>query len=243
MHCVFERGMPLNIARQVSVLRYEFRILGPLAFALPLLIAMSFAALGLWLNARNVAHSFIGSLLTASLEACIPLLAGALTATIAVHDSAIELQLTVLMPYRFTVFRRFILLLAWTALVEIVAMLILHAILPWALSAPILEGQLTWLSPLLWLAAVGTLLALLMHSRSSSGAVLGCIWVSQLAFHSYFAAYNWTQPWFLFATLYTPGASFWLTNRLELLLTALVLFTAAWWYLRNTEWRFRAEDL
>ncbi len=233
----------MNIARQMSVLRYEFRILSPLLFAFPLLIAMSFAGLGLWLNVRNVDHSFISSLLTASLEACIPLMVGVIIATIAAHDSAIELQLTVLMPYRFTVFRRFILLLAWTALVEIVAMLVLHTILPWASSSPIVEGQLTWLSPLLWLTAVGALLALLMHSRSASGAVLGCMWVSQLAFHSYFVAYGWTQPWFLFATLYTPGTSFWLINRIELLLTALVLFIAIWCYLRNIEWRFHAEDV
>jgi hypothetical protein len=233
----------MYIARQMAVLRYEFRMLGPLLFALPLLVTMSFAGLGLWLNVRNVNHSSIGSLLTANLEACIPLMVGVIIATIAAHDPAIELQLTVLMPYRFTVFRRFILLLAWTALVEIVAMLVLHAIFPWALSSAIVEGQLTWLSPLLWLTAVGALLALLMHSRSASGAVLGCIWVSQLAFHSYFVAYGWTQPWFLFATLYTPGASFWLTNRIELLLTALVVFIAIWWYLRNTEWRFRAEDV
>ena len=122
-------------------------------------------------------------------------------------------------------------------------MLVLHAIVPWVFSNPIVEGQLTWLSPLLWLAAVGTLLALLMHSRVASGAVLGCIWIMQLTFHGYFVTYGWVQPWFLFATLFTPGTSFWLTNRIELLLTALVLFIVIWWCLRNTEWRFRAEDI
>jgi hypothetical protein len=64
-----------------------------------------------------------------------------------------------------------------------------------------------------------------------------------LALHSYFALNAWTQPWFLFATLYTPDAAFWWANRIELMLTALVVFLAVWYYLRNTEWRFRAEEI
>src|SRR5215472_13313416 len=119
MYSVLERDMPMKLAYHMSIMRYEFRMLGSLLFALPLLGAISFGGLGLWLDVRYVDHSFISLLLTASLEALIPLIVGVLIATIAAHDPAIELQLTVPMPYRFTVFRRFILLLAWTALVEI----------------------------------------------------------------------------------------------------------------------------
>ena len=107
----------MKLTRQMSILLYEIRMLGPLVCALPLLAAMSFAGLGLWLDVRNINHGFVSALFIASLEACVPLLVGVLMATIAAHDSAIELQLTVPMPYRFTVFRRFVLLLAWTALV------------------------------------------------------------------------------------------------------------------------------
>src|SRR5262249_48564958 len=100
-----------------------------------------------------------------------------------------------------------------------------------------------WVAPLLWLAAAGALLALLLRSRATAGAVLGALWIAQLALHSYFATYAWTQPWFLFATLYAPDAAFWWANRIELILTALAAFLAVWYYLRNTEWRFRAEEM
>jgi hypothetical protein len=93
------------------------------------------------------------------------------------------------------------------------------------------------------LTGTGILLSLLLRSRTSSGAILGCVWIFQLLFHSYFSQNSWTQPWFLFATLYTPDASFWLANRLELIATALVLLVGVWWFLRSPERRFFGEDV
>ena len=222
--------------------RYEVRILGPLLFLVPLALALAFAGMTVLLFVGNVVHSFISNLLMAALEACLPLTIGIVLATVAVQDSALELLLTLPATYRGTLFLRVTLLLGWTLLVELLATLILYALLPWVPVQPLFAGQLAWLAPSLWLAGAGIFFSLLLRSRASSGALLGCIWLFQLVFHGYFAQTGWTQPWFLFATLFTPTASFWLSNRLELLATALLLLAAAWWFLRNPERRFFRED-
>jgi hypothetical protein len=223
-------------------LRYEARILGPLFFLIPPALVLAFAGLTVMLFVGSVVHSFIAVVLMAGLEACLPLAVGIVLATIAVQDAALELLLSMPAGYRWIVFARLGLLLGWTLLVELLATLALYAALPWVPVKPLAAGQLTWLAPSLWLAGAGMLLALVLRSRAASGAILGCIWIIQLTFHSYFAQNSWTQPWFLFATLYTPGAPFWLPNRLELIATALILLLAVWWFLRNPERRFFGED-
>lgn len=232
----------MHISARFEALRYEVRIIGPLLFAIPLLVALALTGFATLLDIRHVSRDFTTQLVIASLEAMLPLTAGILLSTVAPHDDAIEVQLTLARPYRFTAISRFILLLCWTMLVEGLAVVALQRTLPWVFTGAHMTQQLTWLAPMLWLAASGILLALLMRNRSSSVAVLGCIWVCQLVFHGYFALYGWTQPWFLFATLFTPSASFWLANRIELIATAAGLALLAWAYLHNTEWRFLGEE-
>jgi hypothetical protein len=226
----------------LEYLRYEVRILGPLFFLIPPGLVLAFAGLTVMLFVGSVVHSFIALVLIAALEACLPLAVGIVLATVAVQDAALELLLSMPSGYRWIFFARLGLLLGWTLLVELLATLALYAALPWVPVEPLLAGQLTWLAPSLWLAGAGMLLALVLRSRAASGAILGCIWIIQLTFHGYFVQSDWTRPWFLFATLYTPAASFWLTNRLELIATALILLLAVWWFLRNPERRFFGED-
>lgn len=223
-------------------LRYEVRILGPVLFLVPLALTVMFVGLTVLCFIGNVVPGFIASLLIAALEACLPLSAGFVLSTVAIQDSALELLLTMPAAYRWIAFLRFVLILLWTLLVELLATFALYTFLPWIPVKPLLAGQLTWLAPSLWLAATGILCSLVLRSRASCGALLGCIWIFQITFHSYFAQNGWTQPWFLFATLYTPGAPFWLTNRLELMATAVVLLGVSWWFLGNPERRFFGED-
>lgn len=222
--------------------RYEARILGPVLFLVPLALGVFFAGMAGILLVGNVVHSFIAPVLIAALEACLPLAAAIVLSTVAVQDASLELLLTMSAAYRWIVFLRFGLILGWTLLVELLATLALYAFLPWVPAESLAAGQLTWLAPLLWLASAAILLALVLRSRASSGAILGCIWILQLTFHGYFAQQSWTRPWFLFATLFTPGDPFWLTNRLELMAFALLLLAAAWWFLRSPERRFFGED-
>lgn len=220
--------------------RYEVRILGPVLFLVPLALGVLFAGMAGMLLVGNVVHSFIASVLIAALEACLPLAAAIVLSTVAVQDASLELLLAMPAAYRWIVFLRFGLILGWTLLVELLSTLALYAFLPWVPAESLAAGQLTWLAPSLWLAGVGIFLSLVLRSRASCGAILGSIWILQLTLHDYFAQQNWTRPWFLFATLFTPNASFWLTNRLELI--ALALLAASWWFLRSPERRFFGED-
>lgn len=224
-------------------LRGEMHILGWLLFILPVAMMIAFALLAVLMFVGHVNRDFTAALLIAGLEACGPLVLGLLMATLTVQDPALELQLTLPVRYRATLFLRFSLIALWTMLVECLATLMLHAILPWVLPKDLFASQLTWLAPTAWFGASGVVLALLLRNRAICGALLGFLWLIELAFHGYFAAQTWTRPWFLFATLYIPNATFWLANRLELVLTALLLFFIAWWYLGHNEWRFYGEDI
>ena len=105
----------------------------------------------------------------------------------------------------------------------------------WKVLPQFLIGQLTWIAPLFWFVGVGFSLALLIRSRSASSALLGGIWMIEAILYGYFAIINWLKPLFLFPTTLAPGISFWLSNRIELLITASVLLLLDWFMLQNTE--------
>ena len=225
-----------------EALRSELRVLGPYPFVAPLIVAAGLVGFAALLQARHIQHAFVATMLVVTLEACLPLTAGIALAGVAIRDGALEVLLTVQTAYRLTTLRRAALVLGWVLVLEVAATWIIRALFPSAIPKPGVLGLLAWAAPTFWLAGTALLLAYFLRSRATSAAVLGCLWVAQLVFHGYFAAYGWTQPWFLFATIYVPAAPFWLANRLELVATALVCFLVAWIFLRNAEWRLRAED-
>ena len=226
----------------LGVLPYEMRVLGPLALGLPPLVLAGFGSvLGLMLY-LHAPRDALAQMTTVALEAGLPLAAGVAATAVTLQEPAIELHLTLPTPYRLTLLRRLALLLGWTALIEVAVTLALAASAPWALLKPGPVGVLMWLAPSLWLAAVGALLALLLRSWSAGGALLGGLWVTQPVLHGYFAATGWLRPWFLFATSYDATAPFWLTNRVEVIITALAVIVGLWAYLRAVEWRFTGEE-
>jgi hypothetical protein len=213
------------------------------SFAIPALAAISLIGFAALLRVRAVNPDFVNAVLVATLEAFLPLAAAIVLTTIASKDDALEVQLSLATVYRKTVARRVALLLGWIVTIEFAATLAILALFPSTLPKSGFDLILFWLAPTLWLSAVGVLIALLLRSRATAVALLGVIWVVQLAFHGYFAIFYWTRPWFLFATLYTPGARYWQLNRLELIATAVACLIVSWIYLRNNEWRFRGEDI
>ena len=82
---------------------------------------------------------------------------------------------------------------------------------------------------------MGFCLALLIRSRSASSALLGGIWMIEAIFYGYFTIIDWLKPLFLFPTTLAPGISFWLSNRIELLIAALALILVGWLLLHNSE--------
>ena len=105
----------------------------------------------------------------------------------------------------------------------------------WKVLPQFIIGQLTWIAPLFWLVGVGFSLALCIRSRSASSALLGGVWMIEAIFYGYFAFIDWLKPLFLFPTTLDPTISFWLSNRIVLLVTASVLLLLDWFLFRNTE--------
>jgi hypothetical protein len=223
---------------------YEIRIMGGWVILIPPLIVLTFVMLGGILTIMQVDHLRIAQVLTASLEMVLPLAAGLLTASIVSYDTAIELQMTMPKTYRMTAFVRLSLIIVWTGCIALISSMFVYHLRFWRVPSQVetwkvlpqfLIGQLTWIAPLFWLASVGFSLALFIRSRSASSALLGGIWMIEAIFYGYFAIVDWLKPLFLFPTTLAPQISFWLSNRIELLITAFVLLFLDWFMLRNTE--------
>jgi hypothetical protein len=230
-------------------LRYEIILMGKRTILTPILTIVGGALLA---ELLYILHTNPARTLSACLEIILPLAASVLVATITSQDDAIELQLTMPKKYAVTALDRLVIIVSWTICnalffsISIFALKLAYVPQPsLASSLPLLFliGQLTWLAPLFWFAAVGLCLALLLRSRSASGALLGGIWIIEIIFKDYIAATNWLHPVFLFPTTLLPLVGFipsdlfnlWLTNRFELIGTALVLLLVGWLLLRNPE--------
>jgi hypothetical protein len=232
----------MKIAFTRGALGYEARVIGTWVLALPPFAGALFV-IAAGTMAYKQAHPLdIQHMAMTGLEGGLPLVAGIALASIAAQDAALEVQLTMPLAYRRTMMRRFALVLGLTALLEAGAVLVLATAWPWALSQGDDAYLLAWLPTLLWFGGWGALLALLLRSRAASVAILGVAWVIELAFHGIFPQYAWTTPLYVFATMFSPAAPFWLANRIELLATAALLFAAVWLYLGNAEWRLHGED-
>ena len=230
-------------------LRYELKLMGKRVILTPVLVMLGFALIAIFLHTRAEDPS---RTLSASLEIILPLATGIVIATITSHDAAIGLQLTMPKKYDRTVLRRLIIIFGWTVCIALLSSIIIYALKFWyiPLSSPsesvtlqFLTQVLTWIAPLLWLVGIGVCLALLLRSRSASGALIGGIWIFEIIFKDYIAATNWLHPVFLFPTTLLPMVgtipqvyfNLWLTTRFELLGTALVFLLIGWLLLRNPE--------
>ncbi len=234
-------------------LRYELRLVRPLALATPLLIivGMALVALGIALFTAHGDHHTLAQLMTASLEMLAPLGAAIIVASLTVSDSAMELRLTLPQPYARTALLRAGLVIAWCGVVALVAGAFIYHWQFWRIPQQLdfrgvltqfLALQLTWLAPLLCLSALGFCLAALLRSGAISGAVLGVAWLIESLGYGYFVAYAWLHPLFLFPTTLAPQITFWATSRLELMVIAIVLTAVGWLLLTDSERLIGAAD-
>lgn len=214
----------------VGLTRYELRLLGRAGLATPVAVLGVFGALaGLsWFLGAN--DETLARLLVAALEIGLPLGAGVAAAGIVADDPAVGLQLAVKTRYRSTVARRLGLLVVWCSVLAVAFTFALDRAGLWGLWVPegLLVGQLVWFPPLLWYVATGVLLSLLTRSRTASGTILGGVWTAGLLFRWDFLDQEWLQLLYPFATVFTPGADFWLANRGALAALALALGAVAW---------------
>lgn len=225
-----------------SRLRYDIHILGPMVIAAPLLLLMGTLLFAVLLLIIGVDPT---RLFIACLEMFLPVAMSMIVSMICTQDSALELQLTLPRTFATTILRRVLLALGSASIVALLSTLLLMLLRPtlqaqqisgWPRLLALLGDQLTWLAPLLWFSALGMFITLLTHSRTASGALIASIWLIEVLFIKGLVATNiWLRPLYLFATTLQPATSFWLSSRLEMILTALALFGLSWLLLRNRE--------
>ena len=217
--------------------RYEMRRLGWMGLATPAVVAFLFCGMALLMTLVGADEARVARVLVAGLELGLPLAAGVVAAGIAADEPAIDLQLALFTRYRTTLLRRLALLVAWTALFAFTWSVDLRLSGLWSVWVPenFLVGQLVWVSPLLWFVTVGAAAALVFGGRSVSGALLGGLWTFEILFRDLFISKEWLRHEFLFATIFAPGADYWLPNRLVLISTALVVGLAVWLLSSRTE--------
>lgn len=231
-------------------LRYELQLMGKRVILTPVLLLIGFALFALFLQARNVNPA---RFLSGGLEIILPMATALVVATIASHDPAIEIQLTVPHKYSRTAMRRLAVIVVWAIAIALLSSMILYALrmayIPqqlnsWVSPLQFLTNQVTWFAPLLWMVALGLCLALLLRSRAASAAILGGIWILEIIFKDYLAATTWLRPVLLFPTTLIlfpstliPDSVFWawLSTRLEIVGTGLVLLLLGWLFLRYPE--------
>jgi hypothetical protein len=221
--------------------RYELRLFGKPVFLTPVVVVIGFALLLAIANRNGI---LVARSMGASLEVLLPMAAGVIVATVTTYDRALELQLTMPRTYHHTAYRRFLFILLWSALVSLLTSALLYAFKYWRLPVQIanwsqpwqfLTWQLTWISSMLWLVALGLTLTLLLRSRAASAAFICAISIAELFFHNYFMDNAVLHPIFLFTLTFAPAANYWLANRIELLATAVLLLALAWPLLRSPE--------
>lgn len=220
-------------------LHYEIKLMGKRVLLTPIIVMLGFTLFALLLHYLKVIPA---RFLSAGLEMILPLSAGVIVATITSQDPAIELQLTVPKKYHRTAMGRLALIALWSAIVTLLTSSIITAIklayiptqlLAWSAPTQFLANQLTWFSPLLWFVGMGLCLAMLTRSRTASAALLSGIWLVEIVFKDFFASTSWLQPVFLFPTTLKPAIDYWLTNRIEVLIMALLLLPIGWLLLRG----------
>jgi hypothetical protein len=219
---------------QTDWLRYELRRVGLAGLLTPLVIMLTFSGFGLLMRANGVSPDRSTRAVVAGLEIGVATATGLIAATLVASDSLLELQLSLPSRYRTTFARRLALMLGWSALVGIGTTLVVRLIGHELAPVSLLAQQLVWLAPLACFTGLGALLTLVLRSRGGAAAAIAGIWITETLFGKVFGATGWLQPVFLFATSYSAGKPYWLSNRLDLIALGLIFGALALtWLKRN----------
>ncbi|WP_172632090.1 hypothetical protein [Dictyobacter arantiisoli] len=133
---------------------------------------------------------------------------------------------------------------SWRAALTFVLLLVSSAAyLGWSLASGInyasqqslLALLLFWLAPVLLMGALGLFSALTTGNAALGTLIAALPLAGAHFFHGYLLPIAGVHPFFLPYTSWNAGASDWWTNRLSLLLIALVLAICSWWWLRCEE--------
>ncbi|HEY2670635.1 MAG TPA: hypothetical protein VGJ07_09700 [Rugosimonospora sp.] len=220
----------------VALLRYDARRVGRWLLLAPVLLTAAVAAGGA-LVARSPHDGTVPHALLFAVEMAIPLAAGVGVASAVGRDPAVELQLTMPVAYRITVFRRCALTAAASCLVAIAvcgALVVTGWWARWPRTHGVLLGQLTWVAPVCWLAGLGLAAGAALRSPAAAAAVAAAPWLADQVLPDQVQAHHWSRLLYLFATTEGRDAD-WEPNRLVLLGSSVALVTVAWILLGRPE--------
>ncbi len=135
------------------------------------------------------------------------------------------------------------LLTGWTALLALMATLVLSSVGLWHPRLPVglWQGQLVWLAPLAWFTGAGLVLGLVLGSQTLACALLSGLWVFTSISASVLLAIPGIRLEYLFLTTVSPDADFWLANRGVVLATGIGLAVLAGLLSTMTELQARGE--
>jgi hypothetical protein len=193
-------------------------------------LAAGVLAAGAALSAPTGPASAVAPAMLYAVEMAMPLVAGVTAACVVGRDPAVELHLTLPAGYRGTLMRRWTVAMTASALPAAAICAALMASGWWARwprTHGVLLGQLTWGSPLACLSGLGLLAAAVLRSPGAAATVVLTPWLLEQLLPDQVGAHRWSRMLYLFATTGGNGAE-WMTNRLILLATAVVLAAAAW---------------
>src|SRR3954471_22859633 len=200
--------------------RHEARRAGWTALlAPPSLLALGLLAAGIQAgtgdNDAGVARTLFGGL-----EMLLPLAAGIGAASLIGHDPVAEVAAACPTRYPVTLLRRLTVSLVWIAVLAVAVSAVLVATGWWsrwpAAHSP-LAGQLTWLSPTLFLAALGFLAAALLRNPGAAAGIVAVVWLSEQVLNDLMQATPATRLLSLLATTRGSVLAEWTANRLVLL--------------------------
>ena len=222
--------------RPLALWRHEARRAGWTALLTPpsvLVLGLIGALIQYSADENGVARTLVGTL-----EMLLPLAAGVGAGSLIGHDPVAELAASCRTGYPATLLRRLVVSLTWITVLAVLASAALVATGWWDRWPPAhapLPGQLTWLSPVLFLAALGFLVGALLRNPGAAAGVVAVVWIIQQVLNDLLLSSPATRLLNLFATTRGGQPEDWTANRLVLLGVAAVFFLVAWGVLTTSE--------
>ncbi|GAA2871561.1 hypothetical protein GCM10010517_31860 [Streptosporangium fragile] len=223
--------------RPFDLWSHEIRRAGPGALAAPPVLLLAITLM-IVCNGFGAHEGSAAWMLLVLIEAGAPLVVGIAAASMIGSDRMLELQLTAPTSYRSTLLRRLAVTLGWTGVCTMAGSALVIATGWWDRLGDAPQGlsaQLTWLSPALWMAALGLFASAALRSGVAATTLLAFLWLAEQMFGAALQENPVTRLISLFATTQKITPEDWLPNRLTLLATALLLAAAAWYLLGDTE--------
>lgn len=204
----------------MNLIRHEYRIMGYNLIWLTLLVIGGYSVV-IFMVPDHPAF-----LILIFFEILIPILGSVASGYLLniEHDPMIENLLTASRPFVRILFTRFSLVIGWLLISSIAYMLILR--LTYA-EFPLGTMLAALISPLLFLSSFTLFFSIILKS-SAVGSMIGAfLWGFELIAYS-LKRYLWFEFIFLFDTFYNLDSSFWIANRLTLVISSVLLWMLVW---------------